>query len=411
MSDGSKFIDPSRKHRAAHRARMHAAAHSQENSDAPILHHDLVAKHKPELIETNAQLHNLLDHLRQMGSFAYDSEFIGELTYVPKLCLIQVATTQKIGLIDPLTDTDMTPFWELICDPAVVKIVHAGEQDIEPVVRLTGRGPGNVLDTQVVAAFGGLAYPASLQKLVQVALGFKLGKGLTFTHWDQRPLSEMQLRYAADDVRYLPALIEELSKRASALGNLEIARQECAERSNPAHFADDSANQYTRIRGASNLSRSQLSVLRELCIWRNATARAQDIPTRALLRDDVLMNLVRTSLKDQGDVEKVRGMPKPVAARFGPEIIAAIQRGHDVPTEQRPAIWVPEEGPVQRFEIDRLWAEFQCACFNRGIDPAVAASRQNVADLYYARQPGKEVRDHRLLQTWRGEIMATIKLR
>ena len=109
-----------------------------------------------------------------------------------------------MALIDPLAGIDLRPFWELLCDPSVEKIVHAGQQDIEPVVRHLGRAPANIFDTQIAAGLAGLPYPVSLSKLVNELAGAKLGKGLTFTHWDQRPLSAMQLRYAADDVRYLP---------------------------------------------------------------------------------------------------------------------------------------------------------------------------------------------------------------
>jgi ribonuclease D len=410
MNDtSSKFVDPSRGYRAAHRDRMHAEAHAQETEkNAPILDHALVSRQKAQLIESDQGLSGLLEHLREAGSFAYDSEFIGELTYVPKLCLIQVATTQMVALVDPLADVNLMPFWELICDERVKKIVHAGEQDIEPVVRLTGRGPKNLIDTQVVAAFGGLAYPASLQKLISATLNFRVGKGLTFTHWDQRPLSEMQLRYAADDVRYLPAMAEELCKRAAASGNLEIAREECATRCAAANYQNDPSEQFAKIRGASNLSRTQLSVLRELCIWRNATAKAEDVPTRALLRDEVLIGIVRTPLNNEADVENIRGMPRPVAKRFAGEIIAAACKGHEVPAEQRPFIAVHEEGPGERFEIDALWARFQCACFARQIDPAVTASLQTVADFYRRKQSGQDISSHPLITGWRGEIMQTL---
>jgi ribonuclease D len=148
-----------------------------------------------------------------------------------------------------------------------------------------------------------------------------------------------------------------------------------------------------------------LSVLRELCIWRDATARAEDIPMRALLRDEVMIGLVRTALREEKDVEGVRGMPRPVAKRFGTQIIEAAQRGHAVPADQRPIIFSHEEGPAERFEIDSLWARFQCACFERRIDPAVATSRQGVADFYHLQQSGRDISSHLLGQDWRGEIM------
>src|SRR5947208_4519904 len=140
------------------------------------------------------------------------------VTYHPKLCVIQVASAQRVALIDPLVDLDLAPFWELIADPSLEKIVHAGAQDIEPVMRHISKPCANIFDTQIAAGFAGMAYPVALSKLVQELIGVKLGKGLTFTHWDQRPLSAMQLRYAADDVRYLPALREANGKSFDAPG-------------------------------------------------------------------------------------------------------------------------------------------------------------------------------------------------
>ena len=222
MSDQREPAPKSRRpySRADHRARSHASAHS----DAPLPPENtpdlpLVPKGAAPLLDERRRARELIDHLRTVGRFAYDSEFIGELTYHPKLCVIQVASAERVALIDPLADVDLTPFWELLCDPAVEKIVHAGDQDIEPVVRHLGRSPANFFDTQIAAGFCGLPYPVSLSKLVGELTGAKLGKGLTFTHWDQRPLSPMQLRYAADDVRYLPAVRAELGRRLDANGH------------------------------------------------------------------------------------------------------------------------------------------------------------------------------------------------
>lgn len=386
---------------------MHEQAHADQALEASpaLIEHPLIPRGEATIITTQDQLVDLLSHLRESQSFAYDSEFIGELTYVPKLCLVQVATTKRVALIDPLANVDLAAFWQLICDPAVEKIVHAGDQDIEPVIRLGIGSPANVLDTQVLAAFAGWAYPTSLQKLVQGGLGIKLGKGLTFTHWDQRPLSAMQLRYAADDVRYLPALAEVLKEQVRAASNFGYAVEECGRRCASSFFHSDPNDQFRRIRAASNMSRTQLAILRELYIWRDATAQAQDIPPRALLRDEVLVALVRTNVKTEAELGRIRGMPRPVVARFANEILAALKRAAQLPPEQRPTGRHFEEEPADRFVIDALWAHIQCHFYDRKIDPAIGASRQQLADLYCRRKAGQNIADHPLLAGWRREIV------
>ena len=125
--------------RANHRARQHADAHAEGPGNHPIIDKPDVPRSEPVMVTTTEQLSELLAHLRSAGSFAYDSEFIGELTYVPKLCLVQVATTSRLALIDPLPGLDLKPFWEIVADESVEKITHAGEQDVEPVIRHLGR--------------------------------------------------------------------------------------------------------------------------------------------------------------------------------------------------------------------------------------------------------------------------------
>src|SRR5436190_18861228 len=137
--------------RSAHRARAHDAAHADDAAAPPptrIPDHPLIPRGGAELVVTPDELDELIAHLREAGQFAYDSEFIGELTYHPKLCLIQVASAARVSLIDPLAEIDLKEFWELLCDPAVEKIVHAGDQDVEPVSRNIGKEPANLFDTQ-----------------------------------------------------------------------------------------------------------------------------------------------------------------------------------------------------------------------------------------------------------------------
>lgn len=397
-------------YRSVHRTRSHESAHAEEVAPPSGRHldHPLVPKGAASVITTDEQLGELLAHLRSAGRFGYDSEFIGELTYIPKLCLIQVASAERIGLIDPLAGLDLKPFWELIADPSVEKVVHAGQQDLEPIVRILDRPPANVFDTQVAAGFIGLPYPLSLSKLVNETAGVKLGKGLTFTHWDQRPLSAMQLRYAADDVRYLVLAREKIGERLDELGHAEWAAAECAAQCDPNLFRFNPEQQYLRVRGAGSLPPRNLAVLRELTIWRDAVARQLDVPPRAFLKDEIMIDLARNPVKSVEKLDRVRGLPRPVEAEYGPRIVELTAAALALPESALPQTQNIEPTPREKFLTDSIWAVAQCLCAGQSIDVAVATSRQEINEFYhhlFDRSGHKSADPHRLESGWRREAL------
>ncbi len=373
--------------RPQHRARAHEDAHGEEEQFDPgqSAANPLVFRGEPDLVDTQPGLLDLVARLRDSGSFAYDSEFIGELTYLPRLCLIQTATTAFISLIDPMAPgIDLTPFWELVADPAVEKIVHAGQQDLEPVIRHINRPGQNVFDTQITAGFVGMSYPTSLSKLVREIVGARLGKGLTFTHWDQRPLSAQQLKYAANDVRYLAAVRAELGRRLDSLGHAAWAAEECQAQTDVGLYRFDPETAYMRVRGSVGLPPQNLAVLRELAIWRDAAARQHDVPPRAFLKDEILLDLSRNPIKSAEKLDRVRGLPRPVELAHGAEIVNATRKGLASPVEDQPESRNIEESPTDKYRSDSLWALTQCLCVGHSVDPDLVTSRQEVGRLYRA---------------------------
>ena len=171
------------------RERHHAASQGEETADTPHLEHSLVARGEARLIASTAELEAELAHVREKGVFAYDTEFIGEESYWPKICVVQLATTERVVLVDAFAVPDLGPIFELVADPTLLTLVHAGTQDLEPVRRILGKEPANTLDVQVAAAFAEMPWPAGLEKLVERFAGHRIGKGHTFTNWDARPLT------------------------------------------------------------------------------------------------------------------------------------------------------------------------------------------------------------------------------
>ena len=412
-------------YRARHRQRAHEEAHADEDpgGELPVPEAVVAPRGAAALLGTDAEIAELIAHLRQSGSFAYDSEFIGESSYHPFLCLIQVATADRVALIDPLAGCDLMPFWELLCDASVEKIVHAGSQDVEPVVRFTGKGPANVLDTQIAAGFCGLAYPTSLQKLVQETTGVPLQKGFTFTHWDQRPLSAKQLRYAADDVRYLPAVATELKKRLAKTGHLKWALAECDAMCRPENYTFDVRSAVEKVRGAGALGARELNVLTELVVWRDNAAREANLPSRSFLRDEVMIDICRTMPKQAEKLQKVRGLPRPVIEAHAETIAALTIKALATNVEGVQLLSGSAPTPSEKFAADALFVAAQAICFAQSIDSAVVLARQDITDLHRRLTSGKAVDDLRLmpgrrreavgeklLAVYRGEATAEVRL-
>jgi len=407
--------DPSRKDRwiggrSAHRQRSHEEIHAGA-AESPLpatLEHPQVPAGEPDIIASQAALEDLLHALRRKGQFAYDTEFIGEHSYHPRLCVIQTATVDRVAIIDPLApDMDLRGLWDLLADERVEKIVHAGEQDLEPVYRHIGRPPRNVLDTQIIAAFGGLGYPTGMARLVRDLLNADPGQGLTFSQWDRRPLTHVQTLYAANDVRYLPLLRDTVLAKAEALGNRAIAVEECSSMCAVDRYRFDANSQRLRVRGVETLEPREIAILTELIAWREHAAETQDIPPRAFLKDSILLAMAKYPSQSVADLDRIAGLPRPVEARWGEDIVKATQVGLTGPL---PEDHVQADRWAHRKKIERLWERVLGACAVRSIHPSLVAAKREVAYFVRATAAGvdRERAAGRLLRGWRGAMLGEV---
>lgn len=371
--------------------RRRANHHRAINEAAPVTElpeHPLIPTAAPQWIDTQPDLDDLIAHVRQMGSFAYDTEFIGEATYWPKLCLIQIGTTQRIAVIDAMAELDITGIWELLADEAVHVLVHAGAQDLEPVVRWLDRAPTNVFDVQIAAGFAGLPYPLSLLRLSAQLLGAKLGKRLTFTSWDHRPLPAAHLEYAADDVRLLHAIHQSLTERLAAGGRLDWVTQECAALCEPTRYKFDPAVSAAKFRGAKALTEAQMTALVEFVTLRDEAARHHDVPPRSMMKDEVLLDMVRRPVNNESKLDNIRGLPRPICQGYGQRILAIMATLLKAP--RRGGGEEPEESAEQQYQVDCLWSALQSHCLAQGVYPALVTARPDVAEYVVARLDGLE---------------------
>lgn len=388
-------------YRRKHRRQQHEQAHAAGHDDGPESSHVDVYSGPPELVQTQPALKALVERLRTAKTFAYDTEFIGEMSYRPHVCLVQVATDDYVGLIDPLSGIDLVPFWELMCDKDLFKIAHAGEQDLEHVWRAVGQAPANVFDTQIAAGFIGLSYPPSLAKLASEFLGVKLAKGFTFTDWTLRPLSASQLKYAADDVRFLPQMTRLILERLDQLGRRDWALQECESRCHLTEPGFDAEHDWERVRGAGSLDGKGVNVLKKLVAWREACSETADVPPRTFLRDEVLIEIVRHRPKALEKLASIRHLPRPVVEHYGKDILEIVERGLAMPPVKLDDDASHEPGLTDKFRYDAVWALVQTFCAAQKLDPALVTSRQETIEAYRGLIKRRELSGHRLFSGWR----------
>ncbi len=394
-------------YRPPHRRRADEAIRAEAELPPAALVHALVPGNEPELVQTDAGMKSLAHRLRDAGRFAYDAEFIGEQTFYPRFCLIQVATADRVTLIDPLAEMDVTPFWELLTDGSVQKVVHAGQQDLEPALRLTGRPARRVYDTQIAAAFTGRDYPLSLSRLVDEVCEADLGSDHKFSTWDRRPLTPTQLAYAANDVRYLLLLQHRLDKEITTLGHADKAQAELAALVSPEAMRSDPLGMKLRARGVGRLRRKQQAVCDALRLWRFEHAEAKDVPVRAFLDDQALVDVARCKPLSTEEVRQCKGVPRPVKERYAEDIAALVRDTLDGPLPPRRHPGRPMSDTA-RERLDALWPAVRDHCTQRSISPSVVLSKRELTELVRADDEGRPRPDNRLTSGWRATLLRPV---
>ena len=265
--------------------------------------------HIHPLITDSATLANLCTRLAQADFITVDTEFMRESTYWPELCLIQVADTQEAAAIDPLAPgLDLTPLLDLLVDnQEVLKVFHAGGQDIEIIYNLTGKTPHPLFDTQVAAMALGQGEQIGYSNLVDSWLGVSIDKGARFTDWSRRPLDARQIEYAIGDVTYLSTIFPKMLERLRRTGRGAWLDQEMERLADPANYANDPDLAWKRVR-ISGRKPEVLGRLKALARWRELEARSKDLPRGRIVKDETLGDLAGNPPRKQADLAKVRGL-------------------------------------------------------------------------------------------------------
>ncbi len=336
----------------------------------------------PALITTPEDVSGIAHAIREAGRFALDLEFMTEGRYVAELSLVQVGwgdpDTPHVRAIDPL-QVDARPIADLVADPSVETVIHSAQADLALMGAVFGvRGRG-IVDSQIAAAFLGMGDQIGYAALAERMAGVHLDKGSQFTEWSRRPLTDDQIRYALDDVRYLLAAWDQLRADLVARDRLGWALDECdrlaetwAERIPPEEM-------YRRIRGWNSLRRRGQGALRALAAWREEEALRANRPPSWILNDRTMLEVARRPPADLQELRAVRGLGEGTAQRYGRAILDAVHTGAENPP--------PEEAAPPRVpNLGQSWPAIlsgivQARCREAAIAPRFVATRRDIDEL------------------------------
>lgn len=356
-------------------------------------------------INTAAELQNFCSSLENEPVIAFDTEFVSDDTYRPRLCLIQVATANHLAIIDPVDIEDTKPFWDLLASPGRVIIAHASREESRFCFRYSGKPIAGLFDTQLAAGFVGMEYPASLATLVQKLVNKTLPKGETRTDWSRRPLSQAQIEYALHDVTDLVEMYQQLNHTVRKLERESWLEEETTRLQQKVIDGETKEN-WRRVSGSSGLKPRQLEIIRHLWRWREKEAKRRDRLPKRILRDDLMVELARRGITDRRKIKDIRGMERRGLADHYDSIAAAIQAGLNTSEND-----LPRRPRGMRRVVSPMLSQFlstAIACISRQhkLAPPIVGNADDVRELL-----GYEL-DRRtndslpsLLDGWRGEIV------
>jgi len=357
-------------------------------------------------LTTEKGLADFCDQLNSSPTLAIDTEFVREKTYYHKLGLIQVSDGTHCAAIDPIHISNLEPFLSLVRNQKKVKVFHAARQDLEILHRLCDGVIQPVFDTQIAASVVGWGSQISFAKIVNKVLGKKIDKSESYTDWCRRPLSERQIEYALDDVRLLFPVYENLIKVLKRLNREEWLQGEFVPLEDPDNFkAPNLEKLYMRIKNIRTLAPKNFAIICELAQWREKEAQVRDCLAKNIVRDESLLELARKAPIDSEGLRRIRGLHKNEITRSKKNILAAIQRGLNLPLDQIPKL--PE------FEIykappgieEMLSALVQIRAEKLKIEPSVLADRKKINDFVKCFDQKLSLENHPLFCGWRKQAI------
>ena len=351
-----------------------------------------------EWIDSTPQLEVFCAHLGLQRVIGIDTEFVRERTYHPVFCLLQISTADRIACLDPLTLPSLAPLRPILEDPARLKILHSGRQDLEVLLLHFGELPQSVVDTQTAAALAGYSEQIGYANLVDTLFNVRLAKEHTRTDWSRRPLSPEQIAYAAEDVSYLIPAHEVLSDRLATLGRDTWLDQDCRAMLAPDLYENSAHDAWKRVSGSHDLPAHCFTPLKRVAEWREKTAQQLNLPRAWILKDDQLCTVVRSSAVSTG-LQRHPCLSRSVHIELIDALQQVLQAAQLAPAEPCPPSWTAPLDPTRKALLKRLMALVHETATDLGISPATLASRRDLEALLDQRESA------RVLKGWRKDIV------
>ena len=366
--------------------------------------------HDRDLVTTEAGVEAVADAIRAAGAFTLDLEFVPEHRYVPDLGLVQVGwdggggpDALDVAAIDPLA-VDPAPVLALVGDEAIETVTHAAQGDLAILAHRFSVRARALRDTQIAAAFLGHGDQIGYAPLVESALGVRLEKGSQYTEWLRRPLTDRQIAYALDDVRYLIEIWERQRDALDADGRLQAVIEECDRLAETAWNRPPPEEAYRRVKGWNGLRARPLGALRQLAAWREREALRANRPPSRVLNDRSMLELARAAPTSDDGLRAVRGVEAGLVRRHGAALIRAIREGGaDPPERDRARRPLPAQGEVWASALHGL---VRARALGANVAPRFVGPRGDIEAVvrWWLEGDRDELPDVPLLSGWRRDL-------
>jgi ribonuclease D len=339
------------------------------------------------------EVDRFLSEISNVKELALDTEGASFHRFLDRIYLLQISTRDESAIIDPLPIGSPAKLGQLLESKSVEVVFHDADYDLRLLHQDYGWHVTNIFDTRVASQLLGIK-SFGLAALLEQYFQVKLDKKHQRADWSMRPLTADMLAYAAEDTRYLLQLKDLMKGELKNRGRMHWAEEEFARLEGTRWDAEDSMEGFFRIKGARDLSRRELAVLRELANWRNTVAAQLDRATFRVVGNEVLLEISRRAPKSISELSAIKGMPKGMMDRAGADIVAAVGRGMSAPEADLPKFPKGQRWNKDRDfddKVNRLKAVRDAAATRLGLDPGVLCSRERLENV--ARGGAKTVED------------------